>query len=111
MMGVSMCFINGEMCDDDDDECDSKQCDQCELVHANACSVIYEKDEEFGRIQLMEPPVCERVLLPSECIDGNDICHLTEQQRDEFKAVLDKYADCFSEIPGYCNDVEHEIIV
>ena len=50
VMCVSMCFVNNEigLCADDYNACDSPFCDQCELARANACSVIYEKDEEFG---------------------------------------------------------------
>jgi hypothetical protein len=78
---TSMCFINNEMCDNENIESDAVECNECDFIHVNACSVIYEEDEDFGRIQLIEPTVVEHVLLPSQCIDSMALRHLTEQQQ------------------------------
>jgi len=52
---TSMCFVNNEMSENDNIECKSVGCKKCNYVHVNACSIIYEKDEDFGQIQLCEP--------------------------------------------------------
>ena len=36
---------------------------------------------------------------------------MSDQQREELLAVQDKYADCFSDRPGCCNLMQHEIHV
>ena len=51
------------------------------------------------------------VVLPSKKIDDSKLSHLTSAQRIELLAVLDKYPECFSETPGFCGQLEHEIIV
>jgi len=70
---TSMCFVNNEMSDTDNIECKYVGCKECNYVHVAACSVIYEKDEDFGQIQLCEPTVLEHevVLLLSQCIDAS----------------------------------------
>jgi len=110
---TSMCFANNEISDTDNIECKSVECKECNYVHVNACSVIYEKDEDFGQIQLCEPSVLEHevVLLPSQCIDASALCHLTIQQQTELSELLDEFADCFPETPGFSDSIEHEIIV
>jgi len=47
--------------------------------------------------------------LPSSKIDPGKLVHLSQEQW--LLAVLDKYPKCFAETPGYCNTVEHEIII
>ena len=81
-------------------------------IHVNACSVIYEEDEGFCRMQLSKPSALEHevVLLPSQCIDSSALCHLTIQQQTELTELLNEYADCFSETPGICDSIEHKII-
>ena len=57
---------------DNSGECESAECKECDDLRVNSCSVIYEKDEIFGRIQLCETTVLdyEVVLLPSQCFDA-----------------------------------------
>ena len=49
--------------------------------------------------------------MPSQCIDASALDHLTVLQQTEFIGVLNEYAECFSETPGLCDSVEHEIVV
>ena len=44
-------------------------------------------------------------------IDPDKLAHLSLEQHQELLAVVDRYPECFSETPGYCDMVEHEIIV
>ena len=37
--------------------------------------------------------------------------HLSAQQKKELLSVLDKYPECFSDTPGLCTMVTHEINV
>ena len=92
-----------------------KQCPSenttCNNVHH--CSIIYEQDTDFGMVKTVDPvksPVPDQ-LLPSQKIDPAKLSHLTEQQQVELLAVLDEFPECFSDSPGYCNLVEHEIHV
>src|SRR5664279_5965210 len=79
-------------------------------LHVNTCSVVYEDDVDFGPVKVIEPSPCNE-LLPSQNIDSSRLTHLTEQQRVELLAVLDKYPQVFSETPGFCGQVVHRIIV
>jgi hypothetical protein len=49
--------------------------------------------------------------LPSQKINPECLSHLTAEQLQEFLQVLDKYPNCFSDKPGLCTLVEHEIVV
>ena len=51
------------------------------------------------------------MLLPSQKIDPDKLAHLTTEQQTELLAVLDKYPECFSDVPGFCDIVQHEIHV
>ena len=39
------------------------------------------------------------------------MAHLSEGQRNELLTLLDQFQDCFSDVPGFCDLVEHEIPV
>jgi len=99
-------------------QCNSLYCiedDHCDLLSATVinCSIVYENDVDFGPIQVIES--CEgvgsNVTLPSQKIDDSKLLHLSGEQRIELLAVLDKYPECFSETPGFCSQLEHEIII
>ena len=78
----------------------------------NHCAIIHDEDKDFGDITVIDPtPKVTDYSLPSQKIDPAKLAHLSEQQREELLAVLDKYADCFSERPGCCNLMQHEIHV
>ena len=109
---TSMCFANNEM-KDNSGECEAAECKECDDMRVNACFVIYEKDEDFGRIQLCETTALDHevVLLPSQCIDAGASDHLTIQEQAEFSELLNEFPDCFTETPGFCDCIQHEIIV
>ena len=50
-------------------------------------------------------------MLPSQKIDMESLSHLSEDERARLLAVLDKYPECFSETPGFCDLIQHEIHV
>jgi len=82
---------------------------------ANHCSVIYEADHYFGEIGVIND---EKVkdqgqieLLPSQNIDTESLSHLTQEQQARLLAVLDKYPECFSDSPEFCDLIQHEIHV
>lgn len=79
----------------------------------NNCSIVFEDDSAFGPIQVIESNVANDndVVLPSQKIDDSKLSHLTSARRVELLSVLDKYPECFSEIPGFCGQLEHEIII
>ena len=47
--------------------------------------------------------------LPSKHIEEFKLAQLEPQQRAELLSPLDKYADCFSDVPGFCRLSEHMI--
>ena len=59
--------------------------------------------------------ICETNLetnsLPSTKVDPSKLAHLSDTQCQELLSVIDKYPECFSDTPGCCDAVEHEIIV
>src|SRR5688572_10771461 len=92
------------------------------IIHANKirkyitrtlnCGLIVEEDEDFGSV--VELP------LKSDSRDDDDhslnldaeqIGHLTSSQQKQLLEVLNKYCDRFSEKPGLCTLVEHEIVL
>lgn len=87
----------------------------CQSVSVDTCSIIYERDVDFGPVSVVEPPITgpdkRSELLPSQKIDPAKLAHLTEQQRCELLAVLDTFPECFSETTGFCDLAQHEILV
>ena len=47
--------------------------------------------------------------LPSQRIDPDELAHLEHEQREQDLAVLDKFSSVFSDLPGLCMVVMHEI--
>ena len=47
--------------------------------------------------------------LPSARIRAEQLKHLSPMQRDELLKLLDEFASCFSEKPGFCPYIEHHI--
>ena len=81
-----------------------------EKAVVQSCTVIFERDEDFGPIEIIEEqPVT--LDLPSKRIDSTKISHLEESQRGELLALLDEYPDVFSDKPGFCPLIEHSIQV
>lgn len=75
----------------------------------NNCSVIFDKDDEFGTVEVVEPPSINSNSLPSRRIDAEKVAHLTHVQKRQLFEVLDKFPEVFSEKPGFYSGVEHEI--
>ena len=50
-------------------------------------------------------------LLPSRKVDLESISHLTQEQQTKLLDLLDRYPECFSGKPGFCNVIQHEIHV
>jgi len=82
----------------------------------NTCAVAYDKDIDFGIIDVIEPTRNESVdadntteQLPSRKISPEDLAHLSKKKQKQLLAVLDKYPQCFSDTPGYTEEAEHSI--
>ena len=78
------------------------------IAARSQCAFIYETDEDFGNIKTVETEAIQAPL-PSQRIDAADVAHLEHDQRGEYLAILDKFACVFSEVPGLCTVVTHEI--
>ena len=86
---------------------------QAEINEAKVghCAIIYDKDKDFGEVEVIETSSTVSELLPSQKIDPDKLKHLSIQQRQELLSVLDKYPECFLNKPGLCTLVTHEINV
>jgi hypothetical protein len=98
---------------------DEVECNSVGIEVDCSCAVIYDRDVEFGRVETVDVREVDEsvglpyvdVDLPSQKIDSSRVSHLTPRQRQELFDILDKYSECFSEKPGFCSIVEHEIPV
>lgn len=105
----------------DEVECTSNGLSSFILDNANcSCAVIYDKDVDFGRIEVVNCDVSSNTIqliltddckLPSQNIDPSRLSHLTIDQQRSLFIVLDRYSECFSDKPGFCSILEHEIPV
>ena len=68
-------------------------------------AVVREQDTDFGEISSV--PVNEPDMVPSEHLTNVD--HLTPDQRATLSSLLDEFSDCFSNKPGLCTVIQHEI--
>jgi hypothetical protein len=80
---------------------------------ANNCSVIYDRDNEFGDVAEVDSikegfGIGKR---PSEKVDPAKVAHLSPNECQQIFAVLDKYPTVFSDKPGFCSILEHKIKV
>ena len=86
-----------------------------QTVSVKTCAVIYEHDLDFGPVNVVDSavqrPDRSSELLPSQKIDPAKLAHLSARQREELLPVLDAFPDCFSDTPGFCDLIEHEIPV
>ena len=86
--------------------CDIPTC----MTAGCSSAIIYEKDSDFGPVIVPETKsLPDNYKLPSERIDDSKLVHLEPEQRRELLNLLDNYADCFSDIPGFCPLVEHTV--
>ncbi len=88
---------------------DEVMCSYPIFASAATCAVINERDADFGAVQFVDAPIPKNTLLPSQRIEPSAISHLSEIERTELLVVLDKFPDVFSDSPGYCDAVQHEI--
>jgi len=86
---------------------------QAEINEAKVghCAIIYDKEKDFDEVEVIETSPTVSELLPSQKIDPDKLKHLSVQQRQELLSVLDKYQECFTDKPGLCTLVTHEINV
>jgi len=86
-----------------------------QTVSVETFAVIYEHDLDFGPVNVVDSaiqrPNRSSELPPSQKIDPAKLAHLSALQREELLSVLDASPDCFSDTPGFCDFVEHEISV
>jgi len=79
------------------------------------CAIVDERDVAFGELSVMPKMVSSQssgdLLLPSERIDPLALSHLTDSQRTQLLTLLDEFPDVFSDTPGLCPLVMHEIRV
>src|SRR5688572_31249031 len=94
--------------------------DDCrKIIHANkirkyitramSCGLIVEEDEDFGSVVELLTKNDWQDEKNSLNLDPDQISHLTLIQQKQLLEVLNKYSDRFSEKPGLCTLVEHEI--
>ena len=84
----------------------------------STCAIIRNEDSDFGPIhpfQLHEnggsdvTQTCE--YLPSQRINPESVSHLSDTEKTQLFAILDKYPDVFRDEPGLCTEFRHEIPV
>ena len=75
------------------------------------CPILSDLDRDFGEIEAYDINLSNRSShgLPSDRIATEQIGHLTPNQRKELLDILDQFPDVFSDVPGKCDLVEHEI--
>jgi len=78
-------------------------------LHAYGCAVISDNDSDFGQLQSVATELIhdKRDPLPSQQVDEAKLAHLTAGQRAQLLHLLDRFACCFTERPGYCDLVKH----
>jgi len=78
------------------------------MVDTYHVGVINDHDTEFGDIDVA-PTAVDADELPSSIIDQSMLGHLSDSQRQRLLDLLDEFACCFSNVPGLCTAVQHEI--
>jgi hypothetical protein len=84
-------------------------------IQCRGCAVIFERDEDFGNILAVDTPTPSSTSLssvdlpPSTRIPASELSHLSKEHRKELLSLLDSYPECFTEKPGFCDLVEHEL--
>jgi hypothetical protein len=107
------------------DVCDDLMTEQCTYrdsligicpdkwsIKCNYCSVVYEQDADFGDIgefDAINSRGHRNRTNPYQMIDVSALSHLTSSQQNEVLMLMNEYASCFSDVPGLCTAVVHEI--
>jgi hypothetical protein len=81
--------------------------ERIEQAMITSCSVIFDKDGEFGSVSVLESMTSSEHKLSLKT-DPEKLDHLTDIQRQKLFAVLKKISRSISEKPGYCPLFEHE---
>ena len=76
---------------------------------ATIATVVYESDEEGNAEQPVEIVQMERIPKVETWKDANINPELSVSQKNDLKALMGKYQDVFSSIPGTTNLIEHRI--
>ena len=93
-------------------------CSDNHIFRTSTC--VREEDTDFGDLQPCElqptghtvrSEVKDSSLLPSQRIEENSLLHLSDVEKQQLFAVLDKYPDVFKDEPGICKIFQHEIPV
>ncbi len=82
--------------------------DDADDEHVYALGIVFEDDEDFGDIKFYDRKL-EEEHLSIERIKQLELNHLSENRQRELKSVLVKYHKIFSDTPGHCNVIKHEI--
>jgi len=80
-------------------------------LSTHQCAIIYESDHDFGDLSVIGSMEPECKSFPNQKIDPEKLKHLAPQQRKELLEVLDDFPECFSDQPGRCDWIQHEIHV
>jgi len=75
------------------------------IARVNSLGVVFEDDEDFGKIEAYPTENSEY----QEELAKINFSHLSEERTQELKQVLNKHEKVFSNVPGHCNLIEHEI--
>ena len=81
------------------------------IVRTHLVGIIKEEDDKFGEMPLVPTGKYEPLCLPSQKMDSECLTHFDNAQRTELLQVLDHFSECFSNKPGLCELVIHEIKV
>jgi len=81
------------------------------IARVSNIGVINVSDCEFGDLSTapIDADKLDDQLKPSEKIPPEKLSHLTPDQRRELLEILDRYPECFSNRPVFCDVVYHEI--
>ena len=75
------------------------------IARVNSLGVVFEDDEDFGKIEVYPTETSEF----QEELQKVNLDHLDDRQAKEFRDMLAKHEKVFSNVPGHCNLLEHEI--
>ena len=81
------------------------------IVHTHLVRIIKEDNDKFEEVPLGPTGKYEPLCLPIQKIDTECLTHLDNAQLTELLHVLDQFSECFSDKPGLCKLVIHEIKV
>ena len=79
------------------------------IARVQGCGIIADSDVEFGQVLSPCTTVNANSLLSDRLNDVN-FDHLDEQQRKELTDLLNEFAVCFHDKPGFCDIVSHRIV-